>query len=169
MGIYVDTVSTYDLQHIDERARQYGTRWAHLWGDELPALHEFARDLNLHSAWFQDRARFPHYDVVPSVRLRALRAGAEALSIQAWLTKTQEAMHPQAEQVEQIILRYESLIEPGDMLSLVNVKALIDWNEAAPRLSADEKALLAAYDGFVSMPVGQALHVTLYHDFRREA
>jgi len=53
-----------------------GRLWAHLLGTDLEELHELAAAIGLRRAWFQDRRRFPHYDVDVEYRLRALAAGA---------------------------------------------------------------------------------------------
>ena len=37
------------------------------------------------SGWFKDRDGFPHYDMVPSRRRRALRAGAQEMSLREWI------------------------------------------------------------------------------------
>lgn len=44
--------------------------------DTLEELHDFAARLGLQRHWFQDRGRYPHYDVTSAARLRALRMGA---------------------------------------------------------------------------------------------
>lgn len=66
---------------VDELAR-YPTSIAcfksgscHLTADTLDELHAFAKGIGLRREWFQD-TRVPHYDLTPSKRERALRAGA---------------------------------------------------------------------------------------------
>jgi hypothetical protein len=66
MAVYVDN------GQIEWR----GKLWCHLVADSLDELHQFAIRLGLKRAWFQDRARYPHYDVTVSVREKALRLGA---------------------------------------------------------------------------------------------
>lgn len=44
--------------------------------DTLDELHALADAIGLRRAWFQKRARVPHYDLTPSKRELALRAGA---------------------------------------------------------------------------------------------
>jgi len=44
--------------------------------DTLQELHDFASRLGLQRRWFQNRDRYPHYDVTVAVRMRALRMGA---------------------------------------------------------------------------------------------
>jgi len=57
-----------------------GRLWAHLLGTDLEELHGLAASIGLRRAWFQDRRRFPHYDVDTEYRLRALAAGAVAIT-----------------------------------------------------------------------------------------
>lgn len=66
MAVYVD----------NERIAWKGREWCHLVADTLSELHEFALQLGLRRAWFQDRASYPHYDVTSAVRARALVMGA---------------------------------------------------------------------------------------------
>lgn len=66
MAVYVD----------NERIAWKGKQWCHLVADTLPELHDFARQLGLRRAWFQERASYPHYDVTTAVRGRALGMGA---------------------------------------------------------------------------------------------
>jgi acyl transferase domain-containing protein len=50
----------------------------HLIADTPQELHEMAARLGMHRSWYQDRptASFPHYDLVPSRRVHAVRLGA---------------------------------------------------------------------------------------------
>jgi hypothetical protein len=68
-------------------------RWSHLTADTPAELHAFAARLGLRRAWFQARCRHGrcpttdgvcvhfHYDVVDSVRARAIDLGATAIDI----------------------------------------------------------------------------------------
>lgn len=66
MAVYVDS----------EGVRWRGKNWCHLVADSMEELHEFAARLGLQRRWFQDKGRYPHYDVTMTVRDRALRMGA---------------------------------------------------------------------------------------------
>lgn len=66
MAVYVDS----------EAIRWRGREWCHIVADSLDELHEFAARLGLQRRWFQNRGRYPHYDVTMAVRMRALRLGA---------------------------------------------------------------------------------------------
>lgn len=43
-------------------------------------LHVFTDSIGVPDAWFQDRVRFPHYDLSARFRDKAIAAGAIALS-----------------------------------------------------------------------------------------
>lgn len=66
MAVYVDSEGT----------RWRGKQWCHLVADSMEELHEFAGRLGLQRRWFQDKGRYPHYDVTMAVRDRAVRMGA---------------------------------------------------------------------------------------------
>ena len=66
MTVYVDS----------ECIRWRGRDWCHLVADSVEELHDFAARLGLQRNWFQNRGRYPHYDVTRAVRNRALRMGA---------------------------------------------------------------------------------------------
>jgi len=66
MAVYVDA----------EAIRWRGKEWCHLVADSLEELHAFAARLGLQRGWFQNKGRYPHYDVTMAVRGRALRLGA---------------------------------------------------------------------------------------------
>ena len=44
--------------------------------EHLQALHAFAERIGMRREWFQDHKLAPHYDLVPSRREAAIRAGA---------------------------------------------------------------------------------------------
>ena len=55
--------------------------WCHLSTDgDVEELHEFAQGIGLKREWFQDHPRVPHYDLRPSMRRKAVAAGAVFVS-----------------------------------------------------------------------------------------
>jgi hypothetical protein len=44
--------------------------------DSLDELHAMADRIGLKRSWFQDKSRYPHYDLRPSKRLQAVSYGA---------------------------------------------------------------------------------------------
>lgn len=80
MTVYVD--ETRDWGWL---ARAKGLRyshWCHLTADTETELHEFADRLGLRRSWFQKRNERDyrwHYDVVPTVRAKAVRLGAQEI------------------------------------------------------------------------------------------
>jgi hypothetical protein len=73
---------------ISEYPRKPGlrwTRWSHLCSDVSDEeLHAFAARIGLLRSWFQEmpaaRSYLSHYDVTPTLRARAVRAGAVEVS-----------------------------------------------------------------------------------------
>jgi hypothetical protein len=52
-------------------------------GDEAE-LHRIAKVVGMKRGWFQDKVRFPHYDLVPSRRVKAIKAGAVEMDYRTW-------------------------------------------------------------------------------------
>ena len=76
---------------FDRHARFVGKKhdhqWCHLWcevGDE-EALHELAAKIGMRRSWFQPKRGFPHYDLVPTKREAAIKAGAVETDLKEWL------------------------------------------------------------------------------------
>ncbi len=93
MTIYVDEVRTYSKDSIKGRAKRWGTRWCHMWAStpqQLEELHEMARRIGLRRNYFQNRAGFPHYDMVPSKRALAMMNGAEFMPLRDWIKRNRE-------------------------------------------------------------------------------
>jgi len=90
--ICVDPIFTAEPKGA--QARRCGRQWCHLFIDnpaELEQLHQLAARIGLKRAWFQDHGSMPHYDLVPSKRAAAVRAGAVevdrrhvVVAIKAW-------------------------------------------------------------------------------------
>jgi hypothetical protein len=71
MTVYVD-----ELKDYQKNVAGHGSVWCHLFSDDVEELHAFAGSLGLKRSWFQNRPRFPHYDLVPSKRALAVKKGA---------------------------------------------------------------------------------------------
>lgn len=72
MSVYVDHLKPWEAHRW----------WAHMCvgaNDPLDDLHEFAQRIGLQRRWFQDKPRYPHYDVTPGMHRRALACGAREL------------------------------------------------------------------------------------------
>lgn len=81
MTVYVDDL--FDSQETDWRKGQ----WCHMWtdGDERE-IHQLASRIGLLRSWFQTaNPRFHHYDLRPSVRVKALQAGAVYMPLREWI------------------------------------------------------------------------------------
>jgi hypothetical protein len=76
---------------LNSRARFIGTRtnhqWCHMWcepGNE-EELHKFALAIGMKIEWFQDKKNFPHYDLIPSKRKKAIELGAIEIDLKQYL------------------------------------------------------------------------------------
>lgn len=79
MAVYVD-----DLQQYGSQAR-----WCHLWADNEDELHAFAMRLGLRRSWLHVShglvGRWPHYDLTPNMRVKAIGLGVTEMSLNVWL------------------------------------------------------------------------------------
>lgn len=76
---------------VDE-IRAYATplrnkQWCHMMSDDLTdagleELHAMAQRIGLKREWFQNKPRFPHYDLTPRRRGLAIQHGAQAVEAQ---------------------------------------------------------------------------------------
>lgn len=86
MTIYVDELM--NIKPKAHKAQKFGTHWSHIWTDkDLEELHNFAKKIGLKRSWFQNKKRFPHYDIVPSKRKLALDNGAVEMPLIEWFKK----------------------------------------------------------------------------------
>jgi len=69
--VYVDPV----MEHGGSATFKW-TRSCHMYADTLDELHAMALSIGMKRAWFQNHPEFPHYDLVPARRERAVAAGA---------------------------------------------------------------------------------------------
>jgi hypothetical protein len=93
MTIYVDEPRYYD------RFPSYAG-CCHLWTDgPIEELHAFAQRIGLKRQWFQtSNPRFHHYDLLGSTkRQQALDAGAQAVSLRAWIGASKLALSERQE------------------------------------------------------------------------
>jgi hypothetical protein len=73
------------MVYVDELRSYPNGQWCHMWAESLEELHSMADRIGLQRSWFQNRERFPHYDLRPNVREAALRHGAVFKSLKTWL------------------------------------------------------------------------------------
>jgi len=77
MAFFVDELKDHPKSVTTPAAHRYGSRWCHLWTDgPIEELHVFAESIGLLRGWFQKSRWLPHYDLVPTKRIRAIMAGA---------------------------------------------------------------------------------------------
>jgi glycine/D-amino acid oxidase-like deaminating enzyme len=89
MTIYVDELFT--MTPRTSQARRFGNRWCHLTTDgDLEELHKFAEKLGLRRSYFQPHATLAHYDLVPSLRAKAVKLGATEITTAERLKQARE-------------------------------------------------------------------------------
>ena len=78
--IMVDELSTYGVAKTGQAARVFGVgkQSCHLMidGGDVEELHAFAAKIGMKRSWFHDSKGAPHYDLTPTRREAAVRAGA---------------------------------------------------------------------------------------------
>lgn len=93
--VYVDDL--FNAESANAQAFRCGSRhghqWCHLWSNDLDALHAIARKIGLKREWFQDRPGFPHYDLVPTKRDKAIAAGAIIKPLREWIMEKRQGLH----------------------------------------------------------------------------
>lgn len=77
-------------------------KWCHMGTDDLTdkgleELHAMAQKIGLQRRWFQNKPRYPHYDLRPTKRVLALQHGAEAVEPFEYVKRT---MRPLPEKQE---------------------------------------------------------------------
>lgn len=70
--------------YVDETLEWPGKGlWCHMATDSpegVLELHRLAAKIGMKRSWFQNRPNLPHYDLRPSMRAKAIAAGAVAVS-----------------------------------------------------------------------------------------
>ena len=84
MAVYVDPLVKWGGS-----ATFRWTHSCHMFADSLDELHAFALRIGLRRSWFQND-KLPHYDLNPSRRCAALRAGAIELDLKQSVDKWAE-------------------------------------------------------------------------------
>lgn len=86
MTVYVDALVAHPPPKngaTRHAGAKHGHRWCHLFTDsaDLSELHALAARIGMKRSWFQGKpGKMPHYDLVPTRRAAALRAGATEAS-----------------------------------------------------------------------------------------
>jgi hypothetical protein len=88
--IYVDEIEEYPTTMIALKARRFGQRWCHLTADTDDELRAFAVRIGCRRSWFQGNSIVPHYDLTPTMRSRAIDAGAQPVSAMDRMRKIRE-------------------------------------------------------------------------------
>ena len=81
MTVYVDEPVDYGSM-VQGYARRHGTTWSHLMADTEDELRAFAVRLGLSLSWIQHAGSSRvHFDVTPSKREKAIKLGAQPLTL----------------------------------------------------------------------------------------
>lgn len=83
--IYVDWCQP--AVKIPDHMKHLGNLWCHLWCDvgNEAYLIDFAIGLGLRRGWFQDKKGFPHFDLTPNMRKKAVENGAIRTSLRSYI------------------------------------------------------------------------------------
>ncbi|MCD0164445.1 DUF4031 domain-containing protein [Deinococcus sp. 12RED42] len=81
MAVYVDGITDYQGS-VGGYVGRVSQKWCHMTADTLDELHVLAAKIGLRRAWFQSShlLHHCHYDLTPSRRAAAVRAGAVEVS-----------------------------------------------------------------------------------------
>ena len=79
--IYVDEVQFYP------KAPKCSSYWCHMWGESIEELHELAKKIGCKREWFQESKTLQHYDLTPFMREKAIKSGAEPMSLRVWFKR----------------------------------------------------------------------------------
>ncbi|MBE3086368.1 MAG: DUF4031 domain-containing protein [Bacteroidetes bacterium] len=87
--VYVDY--SFKLESINPKAlrvgKRHGHKWCHMWADDVEELKKFALSIGIKQEWLQNKRGFPHFDIVPTKRLRAIANGAQEMPLKEWIKK----------------------------------------------------------------------------------
>jgi hypothetical protein len=91
--------------YVDEAIWSFGRmKMCHMMADTLDELHDFAQRLGMKREWFQNKDRFPHYDVSKGKREQAIRMGAVPVDSHTLVTWALERNEQAARQAEEVCL-----------------------------------------------------------------
>ncbi len=86
-AVFVDELfmAVSRIPQVREVAAAHGHQWCHMWSDDPEALHAMAERIGMRREWFQDKPGFPHYDLLPPLREKAIAMGAVGRSLPEYL------------------------------------------------------------------------------------
>jgi len=85
--VYVDDIRVTISRKIKALnvGKRWGHQWCHMWADSLDELLTFALSIGLKKSWLQHNRICDHFDLVPSMRKKAVDNGAKEYSFKTWL------------------------------------------------------------------------------------
>lgn len=141
MAVYVDELRDY--AHVKGAAARFGTRWCHMYADPDSAedLHRIATQIGMRRSWFQhgDSPHWwrRHYDLVPSKRAAAVRAGA---------VEVKALEHMRKILAERETTKTTAQLALGDRLNLGHGTAVVVWAEPTESLISEREVALEIED-----------------------
>lgn len=97
MTVYVDSIQKWPT-----RIRCFHEGSYHMITDNVEELHVFAKRIGLRREWFQPLS-WPHYDLAPTVRIKAVAFGAVEKTCRELAVIRFEWRHKLHKEIEEII------------------------------------------------------------------
>lgn len=127
--------------YVDE-LRDYGDKgkWCHMWSDtnDMKELNQFATKLGLSRDWIHRSSgmtgEFPHYDLRPNVRVRALNNGALEKSLREYIKQKFAKLESQEIQVMTNVTDEAAIVQEA----LATIGTETERNTAADSISQPE-------------------------------
>lgn len=91
MSIYVDPLKIWGGNDAPYCFRNKPS--CHMYADTIDELHKMAIKIGMKLSWFQQDSRLPHYDLVSSKRIKAIKFGAIEHSFNQMLEFIQRKTH----------------------------------------------------------------------------
>lgn len=79
--VYVDELFNWPKPRVSHP-------WCHLWADSPEELFEFALKIGLKAEWAHNSSVMVHFDLYPSKRREAVKAGATEMSLKEYFKKS---------------------------------------------------------------------------------
>jgi hypothetical protein len=81
--------------YVDNYNAKYGRMtMCHMMADSLEELHEMADKIGVQRKWFQDKPRFPHYDICKEKKSLAIENGAIEVTAKEMVLKFSSILNP---------------------------------------------------------------------------
>ena len=88
--VYVDNLFKMESKRRSAfiAGKRHNHEWCHLFADTVEELLKFAIAIGLKEEWLQDgNGKLPHFDIVPTFRMKALLNGAREIPLKEFIKK----------------------------------------------------------------------------------